>query len=211
MFCPNCGIEYRPGFTRCNDCDVDLVDKLPSEEEPAEGEPADDSLELLWRGTQGGIFNEIALALEEAGIRHNREKLDARLTFSSSNAPLDIWVPEAEIEAARRVLNETLARIAQPVAETQTDASGEADDGGWDDDEAAAAVEDPHPEDAVAQVWSGEEEHMALFLKSCLAANGIGCYIPAAESGTFTVRVLPDEEARAKEIVRQVVEGTPPA
>jgi hypothetical protein len=29
MFCPECQAEYRPGFTRCSDCDVDLVEKLP--------------------------------------------------------------------------------------------------------------------------------------------------------------------------------------
>jgi hypothetical protein len=27
MFCPKCGCEYRAGFTRCADCDVDLVDE----------------------------------------------------------------------------------------------------------------------------------------------------------------------------------------
>lgn len=31
MWCPSCGAEYRPGFTRCTDCDVDLVDELPRE------------------------------------------------------------------------------------------------------------------------------------------------------------------------------------
>lgn len=37
MFCPNCGTEYRPGFKRCADCDVDLVDQLP-ERRDAEAE-----------------------------------------------------------------------------------------------------------------------------------------------------------------------------
>jgi len=29
MFCPECRAEYRPGFTRCSDCDVDLVYEIP--------------------------------------------------------------------------------------------------------------------------------------------------------------------------------------
>jgi len=29
MFCPECRAEHRPGFTRCADCDVDLVQELP--------------------------------------------------------------------------------------------------------------------------------------------------------------------------------------
>ena len=28
MFCPHCKAEYRPGFTHCSDCDVDLVHDL---------------------------------------------------------------------------------------------------------------------------------------------------------------------------------------
>ena len=28
-YCPNCGAEYRAGFDRCHDCDVELVDELP--------------------------------------------------------------------------------------------------------------------------------------------------------------------------------------
>ncbi len=29
MFCPECRAEYRPGFTHCSDCDVDLVHEIP--------------------------------------------------------------------------------------------------------------------------------------------------------------------------------------
>jgi hypothetical protein len=31
MFCPECRAEYRPGFTHCGDCNVDLVQELPVE------------------------------------------------------------------------------------------------------------------------------------------------------------------------------------
>ena len=38
MWCPNCGSEYRPGFTHCSDCGHELVSDPPevvvSEEQP---------------------------------------------------------------------------------------------------------------------------------------------------------------------------------
>lgn len=33
-YCPECRSEYRPGFTRCADCDVELVDRLPAAPSP---------------------------------------------------------------------------------------------------------------------------------------------------------------------------------
>ena len=31
MFCPRCKAEYREGFSRCAECDVELVDNLPAD------------------------------------------------------------------------------------------------------------------------------------------------------------------------------------
>jgi hypothetical protein len=31
MICPSCGSEYREGFTRCAECDVDLVETITAE------------------------------------------------------------------------------------------------------------------------------------------------------------------------------------
>jgi hypothetical protein len=39
MFCPKCRCEYRPGFTRCADCDVPLVEELPSLPPPEPDRP----------------------------------------------------------------------------------------------------------------------------------------------------------------------------
>jgi len=34
MFCPQCKAEYRAGFTKCSDCDVELVKELPTDPPP---------------------------------------------------------------------------------------------------------------------------------------------------------------------------------
>ena len=47
-FCPACHCEYRTGFTRCTDCDIELVDSL-SEDNPVEPELGE--LELAGLGT----------------------------------------------------------------------------------------------------------------------------------------------------------------
>ena len=53
MFCPQCRAEYRPGFTHCTDCDVDLVDRdLPATEygRVRRNELPDKLSALLWQG-----------------------------------------------------------------------------------------------------------------------------------------------------------------
>ena len=54
MWCPQCGAEYREGFSECSDCGVALVADAPAEPEPRTPrepgrplDPGDDSVELL--------------------------------------------------------------------------------------------------------------------------------------------------------------------
>ena len=70
-------------------------------------------------------------------------------------------------------------------------------------------VKDFYPEDATAEVWAGYDEEMAQNLENCLCEVGIGCEVLDLE-GKWSVRVMPESEARAQEIVREIVEGTPP-
>jgi hypothetical protein len=43
-FCPSCHCEYRLGFTRCSDCDIELVESLSEEKYE---KPERDELELV--------------------------------------------------------------------------------------------------------------------------------------------------------------------
>jgi hypothetical protein len=44
MFCPKCKTEYREGFSKCADCDVDLIPELPPD---SEQEPSEEYLDLI--------------------------------------------------------------------------------------------------------------------------------------------------------------------
>ena len=51
MWCTQCRQEYRPGFTRCSDCDLDLVDEqpdpAPADKTPTDAAPTDEGHDLV--------------------------------------------------------------------------------------------------------------------------------------------------------------------
>jgi hypothetical protein len=241
MFCPVCKYEFRRGFTRCNTCDVDLVETLPNEEEVDHSPPPTaaqmDHPTLLWSGANGGVFSALTAALDEAQIPYNKEELDARLVFTSQHSDLEVWVPIANLPQAKPILD---AVLANPLHANDAAGDGEtADDAGDalpdESDEGADDIRDEYvarelyPEDATAEVWSGDNERMADVLKSCLAEIGINCYVRTPDSenddrasnghtnkpadkpaAPFAVCVLPEDETRAREIVREITDAAPP-
>lgn len=245
MFCPVCKYEFRRGFTHCNQCDVDLVETLPAEEEIDHTPPATaaqmDHPTLLWSGANGGIFSALTGALDEAGVPYNKEELDARLVFTSQHGDLEVWVPAANLPQAQPLLDSILANPLNAEAAQHRNDIGERPFAVDNElaDESDQSTDYPrnenvsrelYPEDATTEVWSGDDDSVAEILKSCLAEIGVACYVhrPGAESGgdlaaaensaasseegssTFAVRVLPEDEARAREIVQQVTTGAPP-
>ena len=75
------------------------------------------------------------------------------------------------------------------------------------------------PEDATVEVWSEKTEERAWFEKEqgltwmielSLSENQIPVRIDADDSSR-KIFVLPEDESRAREIVREIMSGTPPA
>ena len=202
MFCPVCKYEFRRGFTRCNTCDVDLVETLPAEEEidhsPAASAPQQqlDRPVLLWRGASGGFYSALTLALDSAHVPYNKEELDARMVFTTQHVDLEVWVPAANLPQAQLIRDGLLANPlyanepsgvldAQDENEDENDASAALpaeDDEGADDIRHESFAHELYPEDATAEVWSGKDEMMAEVLKSCLAEIGINCYVHTPDS-----------------------------
>ncbi|HEV3253215.1 MAG TPA: hypothetical protein VG033_02335 [Candidatus Acidoferrales bacterium] len=221
MFCPTCKAEYREGFTHCADCDVDLVESLASTSSSGEledsGEAVDlDAPELLWSGVDVGTFEQIRSALDEANIPYNDERLEARLLYRSLGNPLEIWVQRQDRTSARKILTDLFTAADQTAQPDPADAASQQDiqlpeNQGWDaeGDAARGSVLDFDPEEAAVEIWTGEAGGMAPILKDCLRENGIGCAIVPGPKGEH-LRVYPADEVRAREIVREVVEGVPP-
>ncbi len=70
--------------------------------------------------------------------------------------------------------------------------------------------DDWDPEQATCEVWSGDDRAIAKNLCDCLRENGVGSRVPP-EVMSLRILVLPGDEARAREIVREVIEQAPPA
>jgi hypothetical protein len=123
MFCPACGSEYRDGFVRCADCDVDLVANLPSA-------PGDDrsKIELVEVFETGDpiVMSVVESLLQETGIEFSTSSetatnlyIGGRLGGSFSFGPRKYFVRN-EDEAAARDIVANLRDIVANLSEEAT-------------------------------------------------------------------------------------------
>ena len=101
MFCPECRAEYRPGFTRCSDCDIDLVSEL------FESDIAAEKLKRVWTGKDQARCAAICKGFREAGIpfkvdQHRQQYLQA------VDEQYTIGVPAKFFEKARKAVKANL-------------------------------------------------------------------------------------------------------
>jgi hypothetical protein len=234
MICPECKAEYRPGFTRCADCDVELVWEQPEDAagsaassgygaaEP--GDPNEDPYCSFWKGDDPRIHADLCAVLDEAGIPHNTVFRRDHL-FNLNNFPAyQIGVPFSLFQKAENVVKEAFGS-AEDEAMKLLEAPrhiAEGPEGAWKLPATLTPGEeqnipgppnageegDWYPEDADTQVWVGENT-ISDFLIAALHENGIRCRVErnAARARLF---VLLDDEEKAEKIVREVVEGKPP-
>ena len=100
MFCPQCRSEYRPGFTHCSDCDVDLVWELPPDE------PRHDGLDLVkvYETGDAAVIPLIESLLQSAEIECIVTNRRRQYVTNSQLGFAEFWVRADEAEEARAVL-----------------------------------------------------------------------------------------------------------
>jgi hypothetical protein len=255
MLCPQCKTEYRQGFTRCADCDLALVDELPSEalvatEPVAPGDPEEDPFCSFWSGDDPRIHAELCELLDKEKIPHRTVRREDHLFRISRYPAFQIGIPFSMFERAEAAVKEAYGSETEPEdaalllpyekqrtttsrtvtpwlpasrgfawssrdgAEASTPAGGAAPEPASRDTvaEEPRADWDPdgwHAEDATVEVWSAESAELVDMLGSSLRENHIHFRFIQA-GGKHTLFALPEDETRAREIVREVVEGVSP-
>jgi hypothetical protein len=211
MFCPNCKCEYIRGVTECADCGVPLVDTLES----SETSPADDfRLVAIWRGNDREEYESVKEALKNAGVPYTAPDSKSFFSFLPSEATLEIWISDADQEKAKKIILDLEGRVdPDELTPEEIDSLALPESDVPDSDEQTSLEpdlsDDWDEDDPVAEVWNGEKEEFADTLAACLREIGIGSH-KLSESGHWRLVVRPEQESRAKEIVREVVEASPP-
>jgi hypothetical protein len=213
MFCPECRAEYRAGFTHCSDCDVDLVESLPESDGKPDSNELDPEFKEVWSGDKQDDCVSICSELREAKIPFH--VLQGRSQFFKDvDLDFKIGVPAEFFDRAKELI-------------AKDDGS---QTGFQDDDEMQKAMELPvedevgatenaprnsragkwFPEEATVEVWSEDTLNQTSMIEACLTENSIHSRTDVLENGAQKIFVRPEDEAQAREIVHEVVDGVPP-
>lgn len=214
MICPQCKAEYRSGFARCADCDVELADELPAAAlavvEPVDpGDPVEDPFCSFWKGDDPRVHAELCELFAEQNIPYKTIRRQDHLFNWNTKSAFEIGVPFSQFDKAEAVVKEAYGgddeRESEEVARTlelpevveAREPRPEWDPGDW------------YPEDATLEIWEGGQAEMGELLRASLGENQIHSRV-AESRGAYRLFVLAEDETRAREIVREVVEGVPP-
>ena len=229
MYCPLCGAEYREGFTVCSDCQVDLVADPPR---AASAEAAMDaaSFVLVWSGNDPRQHADVCEALDHQKIAARTLRREDHFFNPTMHPDFEIYVPADLRDSARQAIHQAVPTdddSEEPSDSDQLLDSGileiPAEDGPsndeYDDDHDRGGPQNLDPQDATVEIWSGQDADLAAMIASSLRENDVVFRsdpdTTEPESGADETRptrilVFPEDEKRAKEIVREIVDAVPP-
>lgn len=122
MYCPECGSEYREGFTACVDCEVPLTEAPP----PAEEVHPDLQFVTVFEGSDPAALALAESLLLEENIPYFKKSEQVQdlfamgrlVSFNPVVGPIVIQVPEEHAEAALEMLGELQHGNLEPAEES---------------------------------------------------------------------------------------------
>ncbi len=166
------------------------------------------SLVLLWAGEDPAVHAALLEELAVAEIPFSALRLgDDEVAPTADPLPID-WKPRFGFEVA--VLSTDLAAaqevLEKLLEEEPADLEIPAQDGVATTEPPLVVATETHP---TVEVWKGNDDRVAQFLTAAMQENEIPIHIenPGDETRIY---VSASNDKRAREIVREVVEGAPP-
>jgi hypothetical protein len=192
---------------------------------PEPGDPTEDPFCSFWKGEDPRVHAELCTVLDEAGIPHNTVLRRDHL-FNLKNFPaFEVGVPFSLYEKAETAVKEAYGtddvedvgtQELQSLIEDRSDRVRKLPETLTPDEDenipgppTAGEEKEWYPEDATVGVWLTDTGEPDSFLVAALHENGIRCRVET-RGNRAELFVLPEDETRAREIVREVVEGKPP-
>jgi len=205
LYCPQCRAEYREGFSVCKDCNVALAPGRPWELEGNVPEPL-----VPFRSNFDPRFGDrMCKALEKAGVEYVLVNKEDFLFNFIAKPPGSICVPRSQSELAEKVFleefgsedewNSAIESGALALAENYAPVESQKK---WDPDLW-------YPEDATAEIWVADPPNLEEIVELSLRENQVHTRWEDLDDKSVLF-VQPEDEARAREIVRQITEATPP-
>jgi len=180
------------------------------------GDPNRDPFCSFWKGTDARICTELCTALDEAGIPHKTIHRQDHLFNIASQAPYEVGVPASLYEKAEHAIKDAFGTDEEtgedpvPLLPAPDQDPADFEKGLRDAIQDANEWLGPrYPEDATVEVWSGPEMDAREMIEMSLQENDVMTR-SEEEAGQVKVFVLPGDEERAREIVREIVEGKAP-
>jgi hypothetical protein len=169
------------------------------------------SFVILWAGENPVLHTALLEQLDIAGIPYVDKPIgEDEAAPIADPLPID-WKPRfgfqvavlsTDLAKAQAILDPLLELELQPLAELPAE------------DDAPAVSEDVPPackeEIATLQVWSSDDPKLARFIVESLRENEIPTRAETHAEQT-AIFIPPACESRAREIIREVIEATPPA
>ena len=200
MFCPLCEAEFERPIAQCPNCGAALVSTKEDAEQSA-------PRSVLWEGNHPDFYRELEAGLAKANIPHYCEK---KFRFNYQ-WPLDepnfrIFVLDADIRRAKPVLSE----VEQLFVTDESRKIGIGDVIHLKNSVPGKISGQWQPSDSAVEVWRGKDSTVAEFIRQALLANYLEYRTREDSWGEERIEVRPSNAKRAREIVREIVEGRPP-
>jgi hypothetical protein len=202
-YCPLCDAEYASNYQHCTVCGVELV---PEEMRgrPFSQQGLKEKIVIIWRGGDPAAVSHVVSLLRAAGIRHHVESTHDYFVFGLAmpRPKYTVRVLQNDAERAKALLSGITdspffgAEISLDFPE-DLPAQPRSVERRW------------NPAAATVEIWSGDDAAMGKLLEDCLRENCIGFRREGREPGKLRLFVTNTDEVRAREILREIREGTP--